>query len=246
MENKSNKGLIIGLVIGLVICIVALLGLSSYIVYDKLNDKISTTQTNTKESQNNVLKSKEENQKEYKEYTTGAEVKVKLNESTIQSFYVLQNSGSSSSKVTLFSQKNIGTSAFNNNIKDGNDFEGSLIQKILNSLTADWINAKSIRLITVDEIKNTGETYKEQCGPSVEDQCDAIKNNSWLIYGQEMYWTMSKVTDESISNNTNRYVYYVDLNREITPHIVSEENSSAFTNFGIRPVIEISKDYIEE
>ena len=38
----------------------------------------------------------------------------------------------------------------------------------------------------------------------------------------------------------------IDLNREITPHIVSEENSSAFTNFGIRPVIEISKDYIEE
>lgn len=189
---------------------------------------------------------------EFAEYKVGDKVQVKLNNNLTEIFYVLRDTDKTEENIILFAEKNIGYSAFNNDYSEGNDFEGSLIQTKLKSLTAEWTNINDVRLITVDEIKSTGLTTVQQCGPTENDKCDVINNDSWLLYSGELYWTMTKVNDfNGVANNKTRYVYYVDSYGTITSHIVGYEPGSdnnkygtAFTNFGIRPVIEISKEYV--
>lgn len=256
MENKNNKGLIVLIVI----LIIMVLGLGSYIVYDKViaNDKTINDSTNNSD---NVSK----DEASYKSYNIGDKVTVKLNDSTEATFYVLKQSSETEQDVTLFAEKNIGTGAFNNDYSEGNEYKGSLIESKLNELTSSWTNVKEKRLITVDEIKSTGLTETKNEDRCIDGGCPAdytyVKENSFLLYPgkdfeknhlYEFYWTMTKVNNSEITGNTNRYVYYVHMSGSIDSHIVgykpgSTENKDGtfFTNFGIRPVIVISKEYVK-
>lgn len=245
-EKKNGKRLIVALVI----LSILVLGLGGYIVYDKVisNDNTKTNTSNNSNSSNNT---KEEIS--YNSYNIGDKVAVKLNDSTVLNFYVLKDSSKSDEFVTLFAEKNIGTSAFNTDYTDGNEYKGSLIESKLNELTSSWTNVKEKRLITVDEINATGLTTKEQCGPSENDLCDTVNANSWLKYNDEFYWTMTKAeSNGNVQYDEGRYIYYVDLSGSITGHIVGykpggewNKNGNFFDNFGIGPVIEISKKYIK-
>ena len=244
MENKNNKGLIVLIVV----LIIMVLGLGGYIIYDKVisNDKSNSSSTN-----NNDTSPKEE--VSYNSYNIGDKVTVKLNDSTEATFYVLKQSSEVEKEVTLFAEKNIGTGAFNNDYSDGNEYKGSLIESKLNELTSSWTNVKAKRLITVDEIKATGLTTKEQCGPSENDLCDTVKANSWLKYNDEFYWTMTKAeSNGNIQYDEGKYIYYVAFSGSITGHIVGykpggewNKNGNSFNNFGVRPVIVISKEYVK-
>lgn len=242
-KKKGNSSIIIIVILSLLVLI-----LGGYIVYEKLSPNNNSTP-------NNINTSKDNNEKEakYKSYNIGDKVTVKLNDSTESTFYVLKQSSETDENVTLFAEKNIGTSAFNTDYTDGNEYKGSLIESKLNELTSTWTNVKEKRLITVDEINATGLTTKEQCGPSENDLCDTVKANSWLIYNDEFYWTMTKAeSNGNVKYDEGRYIYYVDLGGSITGHIVGykpggewNKNGNFFDNFGIRPVIEISKKYIK-
>ena len=256
MENKNNKGLIVLIVI----LIIMVLGLGSYIVYDKViaNDKTINDSTNNSD---NVSK----DEASYKSYNIGDKVTVKLNDSTEATFYVLKQSSETEQDVTLFAEKNIGTGAFNNDYSEGNEYKGSLIESKLNELTSSWTNVKEKRLITVDEIKSTGLTETKNEDRCIDGGCPAdytyVKENSFLLYPgkdfeknhlYEFYWTMTKVNNSEITGNTNRYVYYVDMSGSIDSHIVGYKpggewnpDGTFFTNFGIRPVIVISKEYVK-
>ena len=98
-----------------------------------------------------------------------------------------------------------------------------------------------------------------------EGNCPAdytyVKENTFLLYPgkdfetyhlYEFYWTMTKDDDLDVTGNTNRYVYYVDMSGSIDSHIVGYKpggewnpDGNFFTNFGIRPVIVISKEYVK-
>ncbi len=267
-EKKNNKGLY---VIIAVLCLLVL-GLGGYIIYDKSLSNIQKD-TNTNNKNHNVYKEKKEskeddskkndseekeNQKrEYTPYEIGDKVTVELNDSNKSTFYVLKQSSKNEEYVTLFAEKEIGTSAFQEDYTDENEFEGSLIQSKLNELTANWTNVKEKRLITAEEIIATGLTSKKQCGPSESNVCDAIEEDSWLLEKNgntnNQYWTMSKaVEDAAGSYPNNRYVYIVTLDGYITGYIVGYKPGSEWNkkgnfgdNMGIRPVIVIAKEYVK-
>lgn len=189
----------------------------------------------------------------YKEYKVGEKVTVKLNNVLEQDFYVLKNSTEDDSTVLLFATKNIGYSAYNNNFTDGHEFEGSLIQTKLNDLTNNWTNVKEKRLIKVEEILETGLIHEERESRCPEGNCEAVytyvNEDSFFYNENEFYWTM---THEEDSTNDKGYVYMVSLGGSIEAHIVGytpggewNQDGNFFQNFGIRPVIEIDKEYIK-
>lgn len=192
----------------------------------------------------------------YKEYKVGEKVTAKLNNVLEQEFYVLKNSTKDDSTVLLFATKNIGYSAFNNNFTDGNEFEGSLIQTTLNDLTKNWTNVKEKRLIKVEEIVETGLIHEERESRCHDGNCEAVytyvNQDSFFYNENEFYWTMTKVNDKETTGDTNRYVYLIDLSGCVETHIVGytpggewNQDGNFFKNFGIRPVIEIDKEYIK-
>lgn len=210
------------------------------------------------ENSNNVDNKEVNNKKtEFKSYNVGDKVTVKLGKNLEENFYVLKNSNEGEEIITLFAEKNIGNSAFNNDYSEGNEYKGSLIENKLNELTNTWTNVKVKRLITVDEIKATGliETVVEDRGASFgisnPMEYTYINKNSFLLEPYEndtnkMYWTMTKVSPSDLTDDTNNYVYLVGISGCIEAHIVGyKDNQNAFKNYGIRPVIEISKDYIK-
>lgn len=194
---------------------------------------------------------------EFKSYNVGDKVTVKLGKNLEENFYVLKNSNEGEEIVTLFAEKNIGNSAFNNDYSEGNEYKGSLIENKLNELTNTWTNVKVKRLITVDEIKATGliETVVEDRGASFgisnPMEYTYINKNSFLLEPYEndtnkIYWTMTKVSPSDLTGNTNNYVYFVDLSGCIEINIVGyKDDQKSFENYGIRPVIEISKKYVK-
>ena len=119
--------------------------------------------------------------------------------------------------------------------------ENSLIKSKLEDITKSWDNVLEKRLITVEEIKDTGLTTDV---PAVMFDGSTVINtqvSSWLINEQELYWTMSK------GELTEQYVYVV-MNGMLQGHIVGYALGSQwnldgtfFSNFGIRPVIEVDK-----
>ena len=247
MEEKNNKGPLYAIIV--ILCLLVI-GLGGFIIYDKglKNDKKDNKETETK--------------KTYKAYAIGDKVTVKLNDSKEETFYVLKASKEDEEFVTLFAEKNIGTSAFQEDFKDGNEFEFELIQSKLNELNSDWKNDKEKRLITVDEIEATGLTEVQMEARCIDAVCPEepytyVKKDNFLRYesngNYEFYWTMTKVDEsDSSTGNTNRYVYMVDMSGGIEMHIVgykpgSNENKKGefFKYFGIRPVIVISKEYIK-
>ena len=192
----------------------------------------------------------------YKEYKVGEKVTAKLNNVLEQEFYVLKDSTKDDSTVLLFATKNIGYSAFNNNFTDGNEFEGSLIQTTLNDLTKNWTNVKEKRLIKVEEIVQTGLIHEERENRCHDGNCEAVytyvNQDSFFYNENEFYWTMTKVNDKETTGDTNRYVYLIDLSGCVETHIVGytpggewNQDGNFFQNFGIRPVIEIDKEYIK-
>ncbi len=243
MEGEKRKK---GLVVALIILALLVICLAGYIVYDKVLSK----DDKTAEKANNEANKEDI---KYNTYKTGDMVSVKLNDSTTLDFYVLKDSSEKEEFVTLLAKNNMATSAFNNDFTDGNEYKGSLIESKVKEITADWTNIKEARLITVDEIKATGLTTKEQCGPSEDIVCDKVESPSWISLKNELFWTMTKAdNDTSIEYDEGRYVYYVDLDGVITGYIVGykpggewNKNGKHFSNFGVRPVIEISKKYVE-
>ena len=259
MESKNNFGLIIAI---LVLCLLVV-GLGGFIVYREVFNRDTNEEilNNENESSDNG----EIDLIEFEEFEIGQRVQVRLNDDLIETFYVLRDSGSDEEYLTLFAPRNIGNSAFNNDLTDGNEFNGSLIQNKLNQLTYGWINVRNRRLITVEEMINTGLTKTERSCVGLHDcvYVDLLfaRADSWLLYTftnemgmelNEMFWTMTKGENDWGGHLTNAYVYYVHMGGEINTYIVGYAPGSQWnpdgtlgSNSGIRPVVEISKRHVE-
>lgn len=189
---------------------------------------------------------------EYSSYHIGDKVNVKLNSELVKSFYVIADSEKSDSSVTLIADESIGFGPFNSEDKKNAVYKDSLIEKKLNDLTKEWTNVTSKRLITYDELINTGETETKEFDSCDEDGCQKlkltfIKSSSWLIKDKTDFWTMTEFpSDEDISS----VAYIVNgISGEIyvsTTYLTDDASEEDFNTFGIKPVIVIKKDFIVE
>lgn len=86
----------------------------------------------------------------YSSYDKGDKITVNVNDNDKLDFYVIENSGSDSDKVTAIYESTLGDPI---TYKPGTDgYEGSSVQKKLNELTNSWSNVISKRLLKADEV----------------------------------------------------------------------------------------------
>lgn len=174
----------------------------------------------------------------YSSYNKGDKITVNVNDSDKLDFYVIENSGSDSDKVTAIYESTLGDPI---TYKPGTDgYEGSSVQKKLNELTNSWSNVISKRLLKADEVipgitdvelkKLTAEKFEE---PS-------------YLFSVKEYW----VSDCLIEDKTT-YVFTVECFSEaagfgVLAFAVSDEyQEEKPSTANIRPVITVSKKYVD-
>lgn len=178
---------------------------------------------------------------QYSSYNKGDKITVNVNDSDKLDFYVIENSGSDSDKVTAIYESTLGDPI---TYKVGTDgYEGSSVQKKLNELTNSWSNVISKRLLKADEVipgitdvelkKLTAEKFEE---PS-------------YLFSDKHYW----VSDCLIEDKTV-LVFDVEWFGEVAgfgvlgvaiPDGFVYDNPDAPTTANIRPVITVSKKYVD-
>lgn len=165
--------------------------------------------------------------KTYTTYKNGDEITVKLNDNEKSKFYVMEDKDD---KVVAVYEDVLGDMiAFG---ASENGYEGSEVQKSLNSLTASWSNAIEKRLVKVSEIigeNNLSSNYSKE-----------FKTPSYFCNGKN-YWLMDTYKEE-----TEEYIVPFDVNYWISYcHIAARaDNDEIKTKSYIRPVITVSKDYV--
>lgn len=175
---------------------------------------------------------------QYSSYNKGDKITVNVNDSDKLDFYVIENSGSDTDKVTAVYESTLGDPI---TYKVGTDgYEGSSVQKKLNELTNSWSNVISKRLLKADEVipgitdvelkKLTAEKFEE---PS-------------YLFSDKHYWVSDcLIEDKTVS------VFDVVCFGEVAGFgvlgvaIPDEYNEEEPSTANIRPVITVSKKYVD-
>ena len=179
----------------------------------------------------------------YKSYNVGEIVKVQVNPTKQEDFYVFKPSNSYNSKITLITKNNLATSRYYMDKISGNSYKGSIVERYLSTKYDEWLTVDEIRLPYAEEIGflvNACPRYM------IENESTAIdlQNVSEWIYTEE------KKDGDSVSIVPNAYwtqtgkkegqneVWVVDgINREMKPQEVDN-------TYGIRAVVKVDKEYI--
>ena len=186
---------------------------------------------------------------QYGEYNTGDRVTVQLGQKEERDFYVLKNSGTYENKLLLLSSGNIGETGENfvfgpsagtiafSSTNSGNLYDNfSAVKTQLEYLTKKygWQNPDVIRLATIEEIGYlvfACPKYQEEDAPDMP----LTSAPDW-ISNTDSYWTMSPKLYSD--NKSGKYSWYVDTGEKKIKAATTE------TALGIRPVIEITKEFI--
>jgi type II secretory pathway pseudopilin PulG len=177
----------------------------------------------------------------YKTYNIGDSVIVFLNKNTQKKFRVIKRSGGYDGNVVLlyddtYDSLVLGSTKFNNSRSDGNVYSSSYIQSKVDTISNSWTNANVVRLATAEEIG-----YLVAACPKFRslnaNNVDIATAASWINSGK--YWTMSPKEVSSGSTDKGKLAWYVDG--------TSKKIASAYvdSSYAIRPVIEISKSYLD-
>lgn len=170
---------------------------------------------------------------QYEEFNIGDKVTIQINGTLQLTFNVIKDSGEYNSNLTLLLDHNLENSSYNSNVSYGNKFDGSGIFVQLNSLTKNWVNAESVRLITAEEIG-----YLVYACPKYQDEnapdMDISSASSWAY--STSYWTMSPKLDTTADNGKKVWIVNKDT-KKLTSSMVD-------ASYGIRPVIEVHKRYV--
>lgn len=180
---------------------------------------------------------------QYSSYNKGDKITVNVNDSDKLDFYVIENSGSDSDKVTAIYE-----SAFDDYVKfkpSANGYEGSGVQKKLNELTSSWSNVINKRLLTADEVIPGIELKK-----SVDE---FLKEPSYLCNEKIFtYWLSDTVKDEESGGYILTFTisYFPDRNSSdgyscnLFPGASGDSDFSTSSS-KVRPVITVSKKYVD-
>ncbi len=168
----------------------------------------------------------------YQSFSIGQKVQIKLNDTqNIYDFYVIKDSSEFNDKLLLLHVGNLKNSTFNPSTAS-NIFENSAIKNELANATTAWKTPTDIRLITAEEVSFLAEgcpKYKN-AGQTTLDLTPYAADISWLY--STTYWTMSPYTD-----TTNNTAWYIQNNGSMKSSVIT-------SSYGIRPVIEVSKNYV--
>ena len=175
---------------------------------------------------------------QYSSYNKGDKITVNVNDSDKLDFYVIENSGSESDKVTAIYESTLGDPI---TYKPGTDgYEGSSVQKKLNELTNSWSNVISKRLLKADEVI-PGITDVELKKLTVEK----FEEPSYLFSVKEYWVSDCLIEDKAI------YTFTVECFSEAVGFgvlgvaIFDEYNEEEPSTANIRPVITVSKKYVD-
>ncbi len=217
MEDSNSTNLTI-----IVVLLIFLIGIGIFSFSLKLTSKDNTKkETNSDEEIINEDTSVDGDVKTYKAYKVGDSIKLSDN----SSWHVINDSGSNEAEVTILSDNDIGKI----NIKDiDNYFEEIYYNQLQENLDASDTSISSIRLIDIDDIMTLTGLSTIVSGTKIE------KN------GLEWLYNESTLTSY-IEDDTPILICSKD---EINPaRICMGKNSDIFP---VRPVITISKSYIEK
>ena len=174
----------------------------------------------------------------YSSYNKGDKITVNVNDNDKLDFYVIENSGSDSDKVTAIYESTLGDPI---TYKPGTDgYEGSSVQKKLNELTNSWSNVISKRLLKADEVI-PGITDVELKKLTVEK----FEEPSYLFSVKEYWVSDCLIEDKAI------YTFTVECFSEAVGFgvlgvaIFDEYNEEEPSTANIRPVITVSKKYVD-
>lgn len=177
----------------------------------------------------------------YNSYNAGDKITVNVNASEKQEFYVIEASDSSSDKVVAVTASVIGEAMeYGPGPDTSNPFEGSAIQTKLNELTSTWTNIISKRMLEINEVV-----------PDADLTVFDIKifESSYLcnLENYSEYWVSTK----SKNLSSSIYVPYVYQQSSqscyLSTTIVAGEGLSGDPPKAyLRPVITVSKEYVED
>lgn len=225
-EKKNNNGLIAALVI----LSILVLGLGGYIVYDKVisNKNVESNNQNI-DSSNSNSKNKIEQQKTYKSYQVGD--KVSLIDSS--SWNVLDNSTESDEFVTLLSIDNI-NKEYNITFKNASTYISTTYKSnLITKINANNDDIKETRLLTLEDISKLSGIEVSKLVPG-----ESLENNvtpSFLYQSETITSSIDKDCPIMVCNA-------VSENYETNPGRMCIGTQTDV--FPIRPVIKISKKYI--
>ena len=179
----------------------------------------------------------------YNSYDIGEIVKVQVNPTKQEDFYVFKPSNAYNSKITLITKNNLSISNYYMDKSSGNSYRGSIVERYLTTKYDEWLTVDEIRLPYAEEIGflvNACPRYMIES----EDTAVDLQNVSEWIYTEEKdeggtvsvvpnaYWTQTGKKEGEDE------VWVVDgINREMKPKEV--DNS-----YGIRAVVVVDKEYI--
>lgn len=179
---------------------------------------------------------------QYSSYNKGDKITVNVNDNDKLDFYVIENSGSDTDKVTAIYESTLGDSVRFEPSADG--YEGSGVQKKLNELTSSWSNVINKRLLTADEVIPGIELKK-----SVDE---FLKEPSYLCSSKAFsYWLSDTVKDEETDYLLTFSITRVpdrngsgDYSCNLFPE-ASGDSVFSTTLAGVRPVITVSKEHVD-
>ena len=177
----------------------------------------------------------------YNSYNAGDKITVNVNTSEKQEFYVIEASDNSSDKVVAVTASVMGEAMeYGPGPDTSNPFEGSAIQTKLNELTSTWTNIISKRMLEINEVV-----------PDADLTVFDIKTfeSSYLcnLENYSEYWVSTK----SKNLSSSIYVPYVYQQSSqscyLSTTIVAGEGLSGDPPKAyLRPVITVSKEYVED
>lgn len=167
-----------------------------------------------------------------------------------EKFNVISDNGST---VTLFAQKNLGTDYRQNDSyihlefsnskgwlgKDDIDiqsYDGNVKTYVnqYSSYLKSLVNDEYLKvdLISLSQLKKLGCSLISD--PDLYGKCDSSPHSAWLINGND-WWTKTAISSED---------FYVVNNSDIDNQYFRDDAAESFGKYGVRPVVTISKDYI--
>lgn len=177
----------------------------------------------------------------YSSYNAGDKITVNVNASEKQEFYVIEASDSSSDKVVAVTASVIGEAMeYGPGPDTSNPFEGSAIQTKLNELTSTWTNIISKRMLEINEVVPDADL--------TAFNLISFEEPSYLCNIEEStkYWVSTKSKKIS-SLIIVPYVWRLTAkNCYLDSTIVAGYDDDSVPKAYLRPVITVSKEYVED
>ena len=191
---------------------------------------------------------------QYSSYNKGDKITVNVNDNDKLDFYVIENSGSDSDKVTAIYKNALGSPIVWNYANSECNYDNSVVAQELKKRTSSWSYASNIKLPSAVDIVGSdfdyaSESALEQLGASTNPEgfgmihLENISTSPFYAlenYGPTDYYTSSVLFKAEEGCNIYHYGYAQTRFSFLYVIVANLEKES-----NIRPVITVSKKYVD-